>query len=85
MTTSKEIRKTYEDGWNCVHQFGKIDRRIESLREIRYEISKCVRQSSTEDIIADLEYLAKDILKKCEELRSNGIHNVEFVTIEDQD
>ena len=80
---SKEIRETTADGWECVHQFEQIDRSIESFRDTRYEISKCVRKSSTEDIIANMEFLAKDILEKCEQLRRKGIDKVEFVTIEE--
>ena len=80
---SKEIRETTADGWECVRQFGQIDRSIESFRATRYEIANCLRESSTEDIIADMEFLAKDILEKCEHLRRDGIDKVEFVTIED--
>ena len=83
--TEKEKRETTADGWECVHQFGQIDRAIESFRATRYEISKCVRESSTEDIIADMEFLAKDILEKCEHLRRTGIDKVEFVTIEEEE
>ena len=85
MTISKETRNTIHDGWECVHQFGQMTRTIDTFHNTRYEISKCVRESSTEDIIADMEFLAKDILEKCEELRRAGVHKVEFVTVQDED
>ena len=82
---NNQIKNTIHDGWECVHQFGQMARTIDTFSETRYEILNCVRESSTEDIIADMEFLAKDILEKCEELRRAGVHKVEFVTVQDED
>tara|TARA_R110000822_G_scaffold401_14_gene1835 strand:+ start:2332 stop:2583 length:252 start_codon:yes stop_codon:yes gene_type:complete len=82
---NNQVNKTRHDGWECVHQFAQMARVIEKSEKTRYEIFKCVRTRSTEDIILEMEVLAGYLLEKCEELRRDGIDKADFVTIEEMD
>ena len=77
-----QVKTTYEDGWGCVHQFGQMTRALEWFSAMGYEILKCKRTSTTEELIGEMEDLAEYLLEKCKELRDNGIDKTDFVTIE---
>jgi hypothetical protein len=50
-----KTKKTTTDGWECVPELKEVSETLEQLRNPIYEIDNCVRKSSLEDIVTELQ------------------------------
>jgi hypothetical protein len=71
-----KVRKTDEDGWDCVTELKETVVHIEDLANEIYEINNCVRQT---DLKVLVEYMQEKLQKALDELEYIDT-DVEYVT-----
>lgn len=50
-----KTKKTTTDGWQCVPELREVLQNLEDIQHTLYEIRNCVRESSLEDIVTELQ------------------------------
>jgi hypothetical protein len=79
---SKRIKKTTDEGWECVSELMDLVRLIDDeLGHHFYEIKTCVRTQTTEEIV----YEIKRVLSEAQGLLDDIDTDIEYKTIYDDE
>ena len=79
---SKRIKKTTDEGWECVSELMDLVRLIDDeLGHHFYEIKSCVRTQTTEEIV----YEIKRVLSEAQDLIDDIDTDIEYKTIYDDE
>ena len=79
---SKRIKKTTDEGWECVSELKQLVRLIDDeLGHHFYEIKTCVRTQTTEEIV----YEIKRVLSEAQGLLDDIDTDIEYKTIYDDE
>tara|TARA_R110002110_G_scaffold163400_3_gene363186 strand:+ start:2719 stop:2961 length:243 start_codon:yes stop_codon:yes gene_type:complete len=79
---SKRIKKTTDEGWECVSELMDLVRLIDDeLGHHFYEIKSCVRTQTTEEIV----YEIKRVLSEAQGLLDDIDTDIEYKTIYDDE
>jgi|TARA_R110000787_G_scaffold278043_1_gene387642 hypothetical protein len=79
---SKRIKKTTDEGWECVSELMDLVRLIDDeLGHHFYEIKNCVRTQTTEEIVYEIKRVLSIGLKLIDEIDTD----IEYKTIYDDE
>lgn len=79
-----KIVKTTKDGWECSPLITEAAQTVNDYGHLFYEINRCVRALSTEEMLAELREFA-DSLSETISQAEMALEGVEFETIEECD
>lgn len=73
--------ETYEEGWDCIPELQQAVKELEHIDTFKYEIKKCVRVSSLDDMVGEMKDILMNVLDKLDEVDTE----VEYKTVEYND
>lgn len=62
------IKRTYEDGWECEPNFKKAVYTLDSIKDYVYEIKNCVRFSDISNVKSEMMHALKEAIMCLEDV-----------------